>query len=216
MNDATKEFAAIWSHAHVENHWHRMFHLLSLLAMGGLGYVTYLGWTRPVERIYITSDATGRAQAVRPETLANMPSDANLKYFLTQFVHLHFARRKATVATELPRSLYYLDGALVSKIRTEWEVTDLMKKVATGTVDKDVQVDQVVLRQTQKLPYEAEVDYTVLTIDSASRAVLDRKSYTATIRYVLAQEIANSVVPHNPIGLMITYFRSDESFRREP
>jgi type IV secretory pathway TrbF-like protein len=215
MNETVREFSAVWGQAQAENHFHRFSHALSLLVMGGLTILAWAGWHRPVERIYVRQDASGRAQTVPGSAFSYQRDEASLKYFLTQFVHLYYARRKATMASELPRSLYYLDAPLATKARQEWESTDLIKKVAQSSSDFEVRVSQVVLRETQVKPYSAEVDYTIDTVDAGSRQAMESKTYTATIQYAIVDEIPADVVQHNPIGLTITYFRSDESFRKE-
>ena len=56
----------------------------------------------------------GRAQAVQYDTLTYRPQGQapELKYFLAQFVAMHFARMRATVQERYAQSLYFLDSAL--------------------------------------------------------------------------------------------------------
>lgn len=211
---AEKEYCAIWGQAQAENRWLRAICLGLVVSIGGLAYHSHVGWNRPIERIYVKEDSTGRATVVPGSTFAFMPSEANLKYFLTQFVYLHFARRKATVATELPRSLFFLDNPLANRTRQEIQSTDVIRKVASQANDLEVKVDRVVLRETQTKPYAAEVDYTLQTVDSGIKQVMEKKYFTASIQYLINAEIPNDIIQYNPIGLNIVYYRSDEAFRR--
>lgn len=215
ISETVREYAATRAQGHVENHWHRIYHAVSLLLLFGLLAFAWSGWTRPVERIYVAQHANGRAEVVPGVAFTYQREEHSLKYFLTQFVQLHYGRRKATVTSELSRSLYYLDGPIALKVKREWENPDMMKKISSDGYDYEVKVQQVVLRQTQIKPYEAEVDYVVEKTDASSRQVMESKNYTASIQYVIVEEIPNEIVVHNPIGLKITHLRSDEAFRKE-
>src|SRR5580700_9598723 len=54
----------------------------------------------------------GRAEAVRYEDLEYHPQEAELKYFLTDFVQSHYSRLRSTVRDNYTRSLFFLDGRL--------------------------------------------------------------------------------------------------------
>jgi type IV secretory pathway component VirB8 len=123
---------------------------------------------------------------------------------------------KATAAVDLPRSLMFLDNPLADKTSQEWTSTDMIAQVVKSTTDLEVKVDNVILSETEKAPYRALIDYTVMSVDPASRREMEQKRYTATIHYTLSDRIPNWIIQENPIGLNITYFRSDEGFRREP
>jgi type IV secretory pathway component VirB8 len=40
-----------------------------------------------------------------------------------------------------------------------------------------------------------------------------RATYVAQIQFVLKDQVPNAVIPVNPLGLTITYFRVDQAFR---
>jgi hypothetical protein len=54
----------------------------------------------------------GRAEAVTYESFQYQPREAEIKYFLMDFVQRHYGRMRATLRENYARSLYFLDGDL--------------------------------------------------------------------------------------------------------
>src|SRR5438309_4246399 len=59
--------------------------------------------------IVIRIDAVGRAEALHYDSLEYRPQEAEIKYFLIDFVQRHYSRMRATVRENYARSLYFLD-----------------------------------------------------------------------------------------------------------
>lgn len=215
LNASARQFASAWGQREAENQWHRLFHAITLLLVGGAIWFAWQGWTRPVERIYVKQDDTGRAFVVPGSTFAYRPSEQSLKYFLREFTYMHFGRRKATIAEEYPRSLYFLADGLANRLRQEATTSEMMKTVARSATDLEVEVDDIVLAETQREPFRATINYSVATVEPVSHQAQSRKYYTATIDYTLKTEIPNRIIQYNPIGMNIIFYRTDESFRRD-
>lgn len=215
LNDDTPEYVSIWSQAHSEVRWLRIMTVLLFIVLSASAWAAWEGWSRPPEFIYVRVDETGRAAVVPGVTFSNQPDESNIKYFLTRFVHLHYSRRKATLANDLPTSLYFLDNPLADRLRYEWQQQDVVGKAMQQPHDLEVEITNIALRETQTKPYQAEVDYILKTVDPSSRQVLGKRTFTATIHYIVNQQVPNSIIQYNPIGLNIVYFREDESFVTE-
>jgi len=48
---------------------------------------------------------------------------------------------------------------------------------------------------------------------AADHAELKRDLYTANFVFVFKTKVPNELIPINPLGLAITYFREDEAFK---
>src|SRR5579871_4151579 len=62
--------------------------------------------------LVIRINDVGRAEAVAYDSLTYHPRDAEVRYFLIEFVTKHYSRMRATVRENFARSLYFLDGRL--------------------------------------------------------------------------------------------------------
>src|SRR5689334_16943629 len=81
---------------------------LSLVAMGlvSLNFRTFYAF-RDLRPLVIRINDVGRAEAVRYESLQYRPQEPEMKYFLIQFVELHYSRMRATVRDNYAKSLYF-------------------------------------------------------------------------------------------------------------
>ena len=62
-------------------------------------------------------------------------------------------------------------------------------------------------------PYKARVDFYLVYYSAADHAELKRDLYTANFVFVFKTKVPNELIPINPLGLAITYFREDEAFK---
>ena len=67
----------------------------------------------------------------------------------------------------------------------------------------------------QKPPYRASVDFLPIEYAPADHSVLRRTLYTANFVFLFKDEVPNELIPINPLGMTITYFRQDEAFNDE-
>jgi type IV secretory pathway component VirB8 len=62
-------------------------------------------------------------------------------------------------------------------------------------------------------PYKAVVEFDKVYTGYGNRLERSRETDVAQITFVLRGQIANAVIPVNPLGLTITYFRVDQAFK---
>ncbi len=72
---------------------------------------------------------------------------------------------------------------------------------------------KVALEGLQSPPYKARVDFYVVYYSPADHSEMKRDLYTANCVFVLKSKVPNQLIPINPLGLAITYFREDEAFK---
>jgi type IV secretory pathway TrbF-like protein len=165
--------------------------------------------------LVIRIDDLGRAEAINYHNLEYKPQDAEAKYFLSQFCALYYRRNRYTIQDDFSKSLYFLDGKLADGILDAYRKDDIIKKFITNTAapEIDVQVKKVALEEMQTAPFRARVDFYMVYYSPADHGELKRDLYTANFVFVFKTQVPNELIPINPLGITITYFREDEAFQ---
>jgi len=165
--------------------------------------------------LVIRIDDLGRAEAINYHNLEYKPQDAEAKYFLSQFCGLYYRRNRYTIQDDFSKSLYFLDGKLADGILDAYRKGDIVRKFLTNSSapETDVEVKKVALEEMQTPPFRARVDFFLVYYSTADHSELKRDLYTATFVFLFKSRVPNELIPINPLGLTITYFREDEAFK---
>src|SRR5260370_11760705 len=134
---------------------------LSLVTVGlvVLNIKTYQAF-RYQKPIVIRINEVGRAEAVRLDSLEYRPQEAELKFFLIDFVQRHYSRMRSTVRENYARSLYFLDGRLADAIIEANKKTKAIESFLTGGSEEiEVHVTNVAIEDLRSAPYKATVDF---------------------------------------------------------
>ena len=190
--------------------------LVSLIAVGLL--VLDLKTIRTFENfrpLVIRIDDLGRAEAINYHNLEYEPQDAEAKYFLSQFCALYYRRNRYTIQNDFSKALYFLDGKLADGILDAYRKDDIIKKflMNTSAAEIDVEVKKVALEDMQTPPYKARVDFYLVYYSPADHSEIKRDLYTANFVFVFKSKVPNELIPINPLGIAITYFREDQAFK---
>jgi type IV secretion system protein VirB5 len=190
--------------------------LVSLVAVGLL----VLDWKtiRTFENfrpLVIRIDDLGRAEAINYHNLEYKPQDAEAKYFLSQFCALYYRRNRYTIQDDFSKALYFLDGKLADGILDAYRKDDIIKKflMNTSAPEIDVEVKKVALEDMQSPPFKARVDFYMVYYSPADHSEIKRDLYTANFVFVFKTKVPNELIPINPLGVAITYFREDQAFK---
>src|ERR1700720_4295677 len=190
--------------------------LVSLIAVGLL----VLDWKtiRTFENfrpLVIRIDDLGRAEAINYHNLEYKPQDAEAKYFLSEFCALYYRRNRYTIQDDFSKSLYFLDGKLADGIFDAYRKDDIIKKFITNTAAPEIDVDvkKVALEEMQTPPFRARVDFYLVYYSPADHSELKRDLYTANFVFLIKSHVPHELIPINPLGLSITYFREDQAFK---
>lgn len=94
---------------------------------------------------------------------------------------------------------------------------DTINSFLTNPADPEVDIDvnKVTLEQLQTPPFRASVDFYRVEYAPADHSLLKRTLYTATFVFMFKEQVPNELIPINPLGLTITYFREDQAFTNE-
>ena len=190
--------------------------LVSLIAVGLL--VLDLKTIRTFENfrpLVIRIDDLGRAEAINYHNLEYKPQDAEAKYFLSQFCALYYRRNRYTIQDDFSKALYFLDGKLADGILDAYRKDDIIKKflMNTSSAEVDVEVKKVALEGMQTPPFKARVDFYMVYYSPADHSEIKRDLYTANFVFVFKSKVPNELIPINPLGIAITYFREDQAFK---
>jgi type IV secretion system protein VirB5 len=165
--------------------------------------------------LVIRIDDLGRAEAINYHNLEYQPQDAEAKYFLSQFSNLYYRRNRYTIQDDFAKSLYFLDGKLANGILEAYRKDDIIKKFITNTAAPEIDVDvkKVALEEMQTPPFRARVDFYMVYYSPVDHTELKRDLYTANFVFLFKSQVPNELIPINPLGVTITYFREDQAFK---
>ena len=163
--------------------------------------------------LVIRINDVGRAEAVTYDSLTYQPHEAEVKYFLIQFVTRYYGRMRATVRDSFARSLYFLDGRLADSTIQAYKKNKVIEDFLAGEGDEiDIQINNVSIEDLRQPPYKATVDFEKIYYAGRDRVESRREKYVASIVFVVRDRVPNPWIPVNPLGLTISYFREDQAF----
>jgi type IV secretory pathway TrbF-like protein len=218
LEDAKRQYVELFGSALVMNTYLKIALLaVSFVALGllGLNYRTQLRYEH-LKPLVIRIDDVGRAEAVHYDSLTYQPRGQapELKYFLMQFVAKHFARNRSSVREQYAESLYFLDAPLAEAAIDADRRTQAIDTFVKGTGDEtDVQIRNVSLDALAQPPYKATVEFDKVYYGPGNRLERGRERFLAQLTFVLRDQIPNAMVPVNPLGVTVTYFRVDQAFQ---
>src|SRR5262249_42440214 len=135
--------------------------LATCLIAGGLLAFSFRIYeaSRHLKPLVIRINEVGRAEAAPYESLEYKPQEAEMKYFLIQFVQQHYGRMRATLQENFARSLYFLDGRLADDIMEKSKKAKTIESFLSGQSEEiDVRVNNVAIEDLRRPPYRATVD----------------------------------------------------------
>ena len=165
--------------------------------------------------LVIRIDDLGRAEAINYHNFEYKPQDAETKYFLSQFTSLFYRRNRYTIQNDFAKSLYFLDGKLANGILDAYRKDDIVRKFLTNTAAPEIDVDvkKVALEELQNPPFRARVDFYLVYYSPADHSELKRDLYTGNFVFSFQPRVPNELIPINPLGMTISYFREDQAFK---
>jgi type IV secretion system protein VirB5 len=185
---------------------------LAILALVWLNIRTYQAF-RYVKPLVIRINDVGRAEAVPYDSFEYRPQESEIKYFLIDFVQRHYSRMRATLKENYARSLYFLDGRLADALIEANKKTNAIETFLAGTGEEiEVQVHNVSIEDLRNPPYNATVDFEKIYRSAATHDVTRREKYVGHFVFITKEKVPNAMIPVNPLGLTMTYFREDQAF----
>lgn len=186
---------------------------LSLIGMLGLTFRMF-SWAKEQKPLIVRIDDVGRATPINYSNFAYSPEAPELRYFLAQFVQLHFSRILGSVEERFAKSLYFLDAKLAQAvIEDERKSQAIAKFVREGDDEVDVEIKNIALQDLKSSPMKASVDFEKVFLARGERREVRRERYAGYFEFVIHDKVPNDFVLVNPLGLTVTYFRVDAAFK---
>jgi type IV secretory pathway TrbF-like protein len=215
-NAARRQYMELYGSTAVMNTYLKIALLCLCLVCTGLvmANIKTVQFFRNFKPVVIRINDVGRAESVPYGSLEYHPQEAEIKYFLVQFVQQHYGRVRATVQEGYARSLYFLDGRLADAIMEANKKSKTIETFMTDRSDEiEVRVKNVSIEDLRTPPYRATVDFEKIYHSASDHAETKREKYVGNFVFAVREHVSNAVIPINPLGLTITYFREDQAFQ---
>jgi type IV secretory pathway TrbF-like protein len=183
------------------------------VALAVVNVRTYQTFSRFKPLVVRISDV-GRAEAVTYDSMEYRPRDAEIRYFLIDFVTKHYGRMRATVRENFARSLFFLDGRLAdATIEANKKNKTIESFIAGQGPEVEIAVRNVAIEDLRTSPIRASVDFDKVYYAAGDHVESKRERYSAHFVFIVRERVPNAFIPVNPLGLTITYFREDQAFQ---
>jgi type IV secretion system protein VirB5 len=187
----------------------------AVAALVALNVRTYAAF-HDLKPLVIRINQVGQAEAISYGSLDYHPQEAEIKYFLAHFVQGYYGRMRATLRQAYPASLYFLDGRLADALVEANKKSRMVEAFLTsGTDDVDIEVRNVAIEDLRQPPYKATVEFEKVYYAASDHRQLRRERFVASFVFVVKAPVPNALIPFNPLGLTITYFRDDQAFSED-
>ena len=156
----------------------------------------------------------GRAEAIDYRNYQYRPQEAENKYYLSRWAELYFDRNRFTIERDQTHSLYFLNSdvqrAVIDQERKGNIIQIYVKDSSLPYVDVDIK--NVVLDDLRQSPYSARIEFEKVYTNPADHSEIKRERWTASVTYVFRDNVKNTELAVNPLGLTIIRFRVDQAF----
>jgi type IV secretion system protein VirB5 len=219
FNEAKQLYLEKYGDAIVTNNYLKI--AVALLCVAAFGLVILnlktLHTFRNFRPLVIRIDQLGRAQAIDYQSLEYHPGDREAKYFLSEFCRLYYRRNRYTIHDDFTKALYFLDGKLANDTMQQHKKDETISTflINPSSPEVDIEVEKVALEAMQGPPYRASVDFYEIEYAPADHSVLKKTLYTANFVFLFKEDVSNNLIPVNPLGMTVTYFRKDQAFTNE-
>lgn len=189
---------------------------LSLVCLGVIFvHVRIIQTIHTLRPIVIRINDIGKAEAVNYDTTTYRPQALEIRYFLSVFIREHYARRRATIKEDFPNSLLFLDPVLAASFLHDPTRRTTIEQFLANSLDPeiDVEIMQVAIEDLRDSPFKATADFTLIYTQPGLLTETKRERYSGSFIFSFRSSVPNELVPHNPLGLQISYYRADQAFR---
>jgi len=156
----------------------------------------------------------GRAEAIDYRNYQYRPQEAENKYYLSRWAELYFDRNRFTIERDQTHSLYFLNSdvqrAVIDQERKDNIIQTYVKDSSLPYVDVDIK--NVVLDDLRQSPYSARIEFEKVYTNPADHSEIKHECWTASVTYVFRDNVKNTELAVNPLGLTIIRFRVDQAF----
>lgn len=176
-----------------------------------------VGWKlaaaiQDIEPIVVRINESGEATVAPYASLQYSVHEAEIRFLVMNFTKDHYSRRRATAMEAFERKLFFVERTLSDSLMEEERRTKGVQTFLAGADDEiEVYVKSVAIEDLRKAPYKARVEFDKVYM-GMDRREKKRETYVAHFEVVVLDKIPHTFIGVNPLGLVISYFRQDQSF----
>ena len=165
--------------------------------------------------LVIRINDVGRAEAVDYNSFSYKPQEAENRYFLSRWAELYYGRNHSTLRRDFTQSLYFLNGDIQNAVIDQDKKTKIIDNFLTNSTapNVDIEVHNVAIEDLRQAPYKARIEFTKIFYSVPDHQEMRREQWTANVVYRFRNQVASDMLPINPLGLTIIYFREDQAFK---
>jgi type IV secretory pathway TrbF-like protein len=165
--------------------------------------------------LVIRINDVGRAEAIDYQNFAYRPQEAENRYFLSEWARDYYSRNHYTIRKDFTNALYFLNGdlqnAVLEKYKKEKVIDSFLLDPSQPNID--IEVKNVAIEDLRQPPFRARIEFYKILTSPLDHTEQKRELWTANVVYAFRDEVRNEMLPLNPLGLTITYFREDQAFQ---
>ena len=167
-----------------------------------------------VKPLIIRIDNVGRAEAIDYRDFQYRPQEAENKYYLGHWAELFFSRNRFTLVRDQTASLYFMNSdvqrSVIEQERKAQTIPTYLKDSSIPYVT--IVVKNVILDDLNLSPYSARIEFERVYTNPQDLHEIKREQLTASVTYVFRDNVKNTELAVNPLGLTIVRFRVDQAF----
>jgi len=168
-----------------------------------------------IRPLVIRINDVGRAEAVDYQNFAYRPQEAENRYFLSEWARDYYSRNHYTIRKDFTNALYFLNGdlqnAILEKYKKEKVIDSFLLDPSQPNID--IEVKNVAIEDLRQPPFRARIEFYKILTSPLDHTEQKRELWTANVVYTFRDQVRNEMLPLNPLGLTITYFREDQAFQ---
>ncbi len=180
---------------------------LTILILAGVSLSTLMLFYRAqaalssIKPLVIRINDVGRAEAVDYQNFAYKPQEAENRYFLSEWARAYYSRNHYAMHKD----------AILEKYKKEKVIESFLLDPSQANID--IEVKTVAIEDLRQPPFKARVEFYKIFTSPLDHTEQKRELWTTNVVYTFRDQVRNEMLPVNPLGLTITYFREDQAFR---
>lgn len=213
----TPELAYLQRHAAllVTNSRLRAVLIIMAVFLSGLtfAFVTLARTSASYKPMVIRINDVGHAEAITYSATEYRVQEAEIKYFLMDFIQKYYGRVRGTAKDDFVRSLYFMTPKLADERLSRERETKGLDEFILGIGDQiEVAINQISIEDLRQQPYRAVVSYDKMSYSQIDHQLRGKAKFTAHVQFIVLEKVPHSLIPVNPLGLTISYLREDQAF----
>ena len=216
ITEAGRKYLELYAEPVVTNTYLKISVLILALVSITLLLLLYRAQTAAsrLKPLVITITDFGRAQVMQYDDFQKIPLDRVSKYYLARWASLYYSRNHSTLQRDFAESLNFFSDPLQNSTIVQTKKTKTLEDflLDPSQPNIDVEIHAVILEDLRQPPYRARIEFDKVFRSPGDQQEVRRERWSANVVYSFRDEVSNSMLLTNPLGLVISYCREDQAF----